>query len=329
MPLAPSPTGGIQDRNMAPDPGEVKSLARLLGTLAAEAATAEILVSPKPGLVDPQDRGNHRDMDWTTFLISSAALAPHWEHQARRGLEGISPSAALPSLQARGRTMEADMFAATGGINTHKGLIFALSLWLYAAGRALFLRISPSLETLGTLAGAPVTGCVDRDLRSLREALPPRPLTHGERLFLERGVTGIRGEAEEGFPSVVRFGLPALREALDGGAPQEGAALGALLALMETCEDSNVIHRGGYPYWSGPYRQEVARARRTFDPLRGNHEALLPLDRLLRAHRASPGGAADLLACTLFADRFLSTLGSTPLFLYLQRQQNHEGVDLP
>ena len=24
-----------------------------------------------------------------------------------------------------------------------------------------------------------------------------------------------------------------------------------------------------------------------------------------------------------------STLGSTPLFLYLQRQQNHEGVDLP
>lgn len=313
-----SPHGGMtapQNRTMTPDLRSVKTgvtLETLLGALASEATAAEILVSPKPGLVDPRDSGCHKDMDWTTFLLSAAALAPHWGPQARPGLEGVPPSSAFPLLRERGRLMERDMFAATGGVNTHKGLIFALSLWLYAAGHTIRRGQLGTPETLGALAGSPVAGCVERELHPLRETLPPRPLTHGERLFLEHGVTGIRGEAERGFPGVVHRGLPALREARSAGASRNDAALAALLALMSSCEDSNVIHRGGYPFWVGPYLQEVARAREAFDPPRGNHEALLPLDRLLRAHRVSPGGAADLLACTLFVDPLLSPLAANP-----------------
>lgn len=158
-----------------PGSREVKSLARLLGILAAEAATAEILVSPKPGLVDPQDRGNHRDMDWTVPLSQLRRPWPPTGNTRPEGAWwGFPPPQPCPPLQARGRTMESDMFAATGGINTHKGLIFALSLWLYAAGRTLFLRIPPSPEALGTLAGAPRRGAWTRiSVPSGRPSAPP------------------------------------------------------------------------------------------------------------------------------------------------------------
>ena len=105
-------------------------------------------------------------------------------------------------------------------------------------------------------------GAVERELGALLAEPPRRALTNGERLYVEHGVTGVRGEAERGFPSVINAGLPALRRALESGASFNDAGLAALLSIMLVCEDSNVMHRAGYEYWRGG----VSRPRRRSAP---------------------------------------------------------------
>jgi triphosphoribosyl-dephospho-CoA synthetase len=290
--------------------------------LAALACDEEVEIRPKPGLVDPEDTGCHEDMDRWTFHLSGVALAPLWGRQARIGLEGTPPEAALPLLRSPGCEMERTMFAATGGVNTHKGLIFALSLLLYGAGRALrFGRFLP--EEILRNASEAVAGCTARELLRLRASpgTSPSRLSHGEGLFLRLGVSGIRGEAERGFPSL-RGALGALDRARRGGAGRNEGALSALLLLMGTCEDTNVIHRGGIDFFLGIYRGETFRAYRSFDPARpGGYDPVRALDALLRSRRASPGGAADLLACTLFLDRCRDIVINDDI-VYLYRQQS-------
>ena len=275
--------------------------AALLGTLATWALLWEVSAAPKPGLVDRRGSGAHDDMDMGTFLRSAQALAPHWALQARTGLEVEDPLAAMELLRRRGRTMEEEMLRATGGVNTHRGLVFALSLILWGAGRLLARQEIPRGPAVAREASRLVEGCVARELEPLKKNPPARRLSHGERLYLLHGVTGIRGEAEGGFPSIVTSGLPTLTLSLAEGASLEEALIDALLALMERCEDSNVIHRGGFALWQERYLPLVGQFRRSHGRWDDSkRQALKRLDDLFRRERISPGGAADLLACTLF-----------------------------
>jgi metallo-beta-lactamase family protein len=72
-------------------------------------------------------------MDVPLFEKSAAALLPYFEDAARMGMElcGIKP------LRERGKSAEEEMFAATGGVNTHKGLIYSMGLLLAGMGRSL------------------------------------------------------------------------------------------------------------------------------------------------------------------------------------------------
>ena len=198
---------------------------------------------PKPGLVDRFGPGSHRDMDFATFLLSMTALAPFWQRQALWGLAGIPPGEALPCLRRTGLKMDAAMYRATSGVNTHKGLIFALSLLLYGAGRCLLLGQGLQPSKVAAAAASAARGCCERELFSLAQSPPSRPLTGGERIFLEHGVTGIRGEAEGGFPTVLRHGLPSFRKALSRGATRHDSALHPFDLMMHG-EDTNVIAEG-------------------------------------------------------------------------------------
>ncbi len=66
----------------------------------------------------------------------------------------------------------------------------------------------------------------------------------GEALLAE-GVTGIRGEAERGFPAVIEVALPCLRKLLSDGAALNDALAETLLLLMTATEDTNILARGG------------------------------------------------------------------------------------
>ena len=57
----------------------------ILAQFAARALLEEVAVTPKPGLVDRANNGAHKDMDFSTFQASAAALTPYWEACFRSG----------------------------------------------------------------------------------------------------------------------------------------------------------------------------------------------------------------------------------------------------
>ena len=101
-----------------------------IGALAHLAMLSEVSATPKPGLVDRMTNGAHDDMDFFTFLASATALRTSFDTFAELGRAHAKEpvSALLPHLQAAGIIAERHMFAATHGVNTHKGMIFSLGL---------------------------------------------------------------------------------------------------------------------------------------------------------------------------------------------------------
>lgn len=282
---------------------QVKHFSHLtLWQAAAEAVADEIATAPKPGLVDPLGPGCHLDMTWRTFIKSAQAIGPFWEYQALIGLSGTSPSESLRRLRFIGVEMEKKMFAATSGINTHKGLIFLLSLLLYGAGYCIYSRKELTPENISYFASGSVKGLISRELGSLSEKIVSGNLTNGERLFIKHGITGARGEAEKGFPSLLKHGLPELRRVSSMGASINSSHIAALLSIMYNCEDSNVIHRGGYDFWQSDYKNMVKETIEKFDPLSEDYRPIEDLEKKFLRCRISPGGSADLLCCSIFID---------------------------
>ena len=151
------------------------SEAEFLATAAYEASVREVMTTPKPGLVDSEGSGCHDDMDCALFLKSARALAPFWVRQARAGLDGTPLELAAARLRAAGVEMERAMAEATGGVNTHKGLVYLMSLLLYGAGYAVFSGAPRSAEGRGGLCGARrARSGRARARRSARRASAPR-----------------------------------------------------------------------------------------------------------------------------------------------------------
>lgn len=259
--------------------------ARELGRLATRSLLYEVCVTPKPGLVDRNNSGSHRDMDIFTFMDSTAALAPYFEDCARIGMETaeLPPAETFARLRLRGRAAEGEMSRATGGVNTHRGAIFTLGLLCGACGRT-------GSRDPARLAAA--CGDMTRGL-SRRELAQAPPRSAGQRVWAQYGHTGVRGQAEAGFPALLQTGLPALRRALEAGLSLNDAGARTLLALLRVTEDTNIIARRG--------PETLTRLQRELEALPEPDEAaLLRLDREFIAQNISPGGSADLLAATFF-----------------------------
>ena len=249
--------------------------AETVGEMAENALLAEVHFTPKPGLVDEANNGAHRDMDVPLFERSAHALRPCFEEFVRLGIQGASPAA----LQQAGVRAEQAMFAATGGVNTHKGAIYSGALLLHAAGRLL------SGEEEGDLC----------ELAAQTAAAIPAPTgTHGAAVRAQCG--GIRTEAVSGYPTAQAV----LRQLRQSG------PLDALLLSMSRLDDSTLWHRGGSEgaqlvrsraadILAAPASEREARTRR--------------LDAELIERNLSPGGSADLLAMAFFLEKALPLLG--------------------
>ena len=287
------------------DEDRARRVARRLAEFALRAALYEVSLAPKPGLVDRFSAGAHDDMDFYTFLNSSAALAPRFEALAAAGWAsaGDPPAAWLPRLRELGLEMERAMRAATGGANTHKGLIFLVGLALFGAARTIRARGAWDERAFRRAVGATVRGLAERELGGPADV---DELSHGELAARRHGARlagGARREAERGFPTVFRAGLPELRRRAPEGLPARGAAeidgalRPALHALIAAGRDTNVLHRGGTAVLSGLRRR--AKAALLADGRDGG-AAERERARYALARRASAGGAADLLAVSLF-----------------------------
>lgn len=286
------------------------------------ALLAEVSATPKPGLVDRRDNGAHTDMCFDTFVASTAAIVPHLTEMARVGFEWEDTEVCHRSAQSgstecatdkanadhshcslfraiRPIGMEAEraMFAATGGINTHKGMIF--SMGLIAAASGLYYRrhgnFQPEaiLELSGTL-------CLDELKRDFVSMDPEHPKTHGEKLYARYGSRGIRGEAMNGFPAIRDVALPVIRRGMNHGAAAANQAyLNTLLALMAQVDDTNVLIRTS-PELLAFEKAEAARiiALGGADTDAGMDALRLLNEEFIRLN-ISPGGCADLLAVTI------------------------------
>ena len=136
-------------------------------------------------------------------------------------------------------------------------------------------------------------GLTARDFAGLT---PETARTAGQKLYLRYGVTGVRGQAEAGFPAVGKIGLPKLEAALSQGKSIKEAGRTALLAMLADTVDTNMIHRGGYEQAKAASEQAKRLLER--EPFPGA-KALEEMNRDFVEKTLSPGGTADLLAMTL------------------------------
>ncbi len=260
-----------------------------ISLLAVNALKDEARLTPKPGLVDSNNSGAHKDMDLALMLRSAESLEPYFADAAELGIKCGAGSSediadAAPALQKRGIKAEKEMFEATGGVNTHKGAVYGLGLLCFGAGTF----VSGGLDSVRTASEA-------------ASAIPPAdPATHGNlvRSRFAEGPAGARDEAVSGFPNAVA----ALCELNIGMHP-----LYALVGIMADLTDTNVLWRGGAE--GASFVKNTAKNLRRISQRDGQEafiEALLAADADFTARNLSPGGSADILAQAMFLQSLMN-----------------------
>lgn len=281
-------------------------LAEVYAKLAEESILTEALLTPKPGLVDAKDSGAHKDMDIFTFVRSAVSLRDGFKEMFLAGaMNEIPLNNLLSIIRPIGIRMEQEMFGATKGINTHKGIIFSMGLLLAALGRLLkedqFAgERMPSLnpqdtERIFSVIMGVTEGLVSKDFADIHQK---SALTHGEKLYLEYGFTGIRGEAEKGYPVLRDEVLPYLRNRKEKLSYEE-TLLEVLFLLMRHVEDSNIVTRGGIE--SLGYVRSTAEKFLADGGMRQEdaYEKIQIMNETFISRNLSPGGAADLLSLAI------------------------------
>ncbi|MDR2870211.1 MAG: citrate lyase holo-[acyl-carrier protein] synthase [Deferribacteraceae bacterium] len=268
--------------------------AEIASKQAMRALLYEVSISPKPGLVDRHNSGAHTDMDFFTFIDAATELGSYFRDITKIGAATRTTPLAelLPLLRARGIQADEEMFAATGGVNTHKGLIFSLGIICAVIGRrGLFCTTTDDILADAGQVAAQALG----DLKNTNVQ------THGELVFAKHGMAGVRAEAAKGFPSVRDIGLPLLVYLCEehGFSINDGGVM-VLLKLMSKVADTNIVSR------SSPEKlaEIQKRANDIFKSSIVNRDELIKqatqLDEELIKENISPGGCADLLAITYF-----------------------------
>ena len=265
-----------------------------VGQYLTQAILLEVSTHPKPGLVTRLSNGAHKDMSIFTFMMSSAVLSKAFNDlqdigQAHRG----TLAELFCKLRSYGVGAEAELLRVTKGVNTQRGILFAGGIVSAVSGYAMNMGLSR--DALLPMIKEMAAGLVARELKNIDHAA----MTAGEKLYYKYGITGIRGEVENGFPSVVNYGLPALEDAFDKGATINDALVHALISLMTVVEDSNVIWRTDYDTLLEVQRiaENILSLGSAFTEK--GRMAIAETERYFLQRRISPGGSADLLSVTI------------------------------
>ena len=283
----------------------------LLAALAERALLLELNTPMKPGLVGPDGPGAHKDMDYDTMLMGIKALRPFWSRMAM--------ASGPDELRSLGIEAEKAMLSATSGVNTHRGAIFALGMAVNAAGCRT--------ETINN------EQVMQNALCEIAQGILRNYLNNNE---LHSTLVGARRIALTGYSELLTDWLPfyrmavkdtlssaSLRDPIRANAPERvsfTALQMTLLRIMSTLDDTCVIKRVGYDRAQEVKREAAALMasaqpsaeenyfsgrcpKNQFSPANaGLTHADALKDMCIRYAREgiSPGGAADMLALTLF-----------------------------
>jgi len=275
---------------------EAACFADRVAGLAVRALMTEACTTPKPGLVDRANCGAHGDMDIFTFIDSAVTLYPYFRSVVMLSLNHSDTlDNLLPALQPLGIQAEGEMFRATNGVNTHKGAIF--SLGVICAAVAILAG-----SQAGDAKSLPATCAAIAKSRSRGAS---ESATGGEVAFAKYGIGGILAEAAAGFPAVFGIALPAIRAYIHRGASLQDAAVVALLRLIATVDDTNIVTRCGINVLRN-IQEKVGERIAGFDDIGQYLRYAKELDGEFIRQNISPGGCADLLAAALFVHYMLS-----------------------
>ncbi|CAJ2233376.1 triphosphoribosyl-dephospho-CoA synthase CitG [Fructilactobacillus sanfranciscensis] len=268
--------------------------------LAVEAMLDEVVTWPKPGLVDPISNAGHTDMNVYTFINSSVTMMPYFKACWNLGnqFQESDLTELFRQLRPIGVTAEKTMFAATNGVNTHKGIVFILGIMVTALGYANQKKLN-TVSDLINIEKQMTTGLVKNDLEKASTGL----LTAGQKQFQQLGLTGIRGETEAGFPLVIEYGLPIYESAQ---LPQNERNLIALLAIIAHNSDSNLIKRAHNSDLVTQVQTDAQQIVTNYQETgRLDKDRLEKLCDKCATHNLSLGGSADLLILTIFLEKLI------------------------
>ena len=245
------------------------TLPYIIAHLATQALQAELDTTPKPGLVDKDNNGAHRDMDYALMQLSINTLHPYFVRLALLGFADTLPS--HTSIKDAGIEAEKAMLAATNGVNTHKGALFSMGLAVVAAayeekkaaankeerGKEKEERGKErekekredslvSIENLTPIESiASPLSSLQLTIKALAASFPDTSGTHGSKAKqLSNGTTTIKGaldNAREGYEKLFAEWLPFYNERRKS---HDAHALHkTLLRIMCDLDDTNVIYR--------------------------------------------------------------------------------------
>ncbi|WP_407257089.1 triphosphoribosyl-dephospho-CoA synthase [Klebsiella quasipneumoniae] len=170
-------------------PLHAESRVSWLADTASACLIDEARLSPKPGLVDSRGSGAHQDLTLALMERSARSLQPTFHALAQQSWRRPADIALRETVGRLGREGEAQMMQATGGVNTHRGAIWALGLLVSA---------------VAMLGSGSFTG----DRRHRRRPRPsarrpaPKSFSKGLRASRRWQVPGAREEAQRGFPHI-------------------------------------------------------------------------------------------------------------------------------
>ena len=247
------------------------TLPYIIAHLATQALQAELDTTPKPGLVDKDNNGAHRDMDHALMQLSINTLHPYFVRLALLGFADTLPS--HTSIRDTGIEAEKAMLAATNSVNTHKGALFSMGLAVVAAAyeekkAAANKKVRGkeerkeergkerekeeredslvSIENLTPIESqASPLSSLQLTIKALAASFPDTSGTHGSKAKqLSNGIITIKGaldNAREGYEKLFAEWLPFYNERRKS---HDAHALHkTLLRIMCDLDDTNVIYR--------------------------------------------------------------------------------------
>lgn len=279
------------------------TLPYIIAHLATRALHAELDTTPKPGLVDKDNSGAHRDMDHALMSRSIRAIHPYFVRLALLGFAADMPSHA--DIVKTGIEAERAMFEATNGVNTYKGALFSMGLAVVAAAGKAWQGYSITPQALSAA------------ISKLAFAFPDTKGTHGSKAKQTAAsetatFKGALDNAREGYPMLFNDWLPFYANLSKNGEPH--ALHLTLLRIMCDLDDTNIVYRTSLAMMKQVKEESRDVLSRWSEATHGtpqddggtNLDTILgDMNRSFVQRNISPGGSADMLSLVVFINGVL------------------------
>ena len=279
------------------------TLPYIIAHLATRALHAELDTTPKPGLVDKDNSGAHRDMDHALMSRSIRAIHPYFVRLALLGFATDMPS--HDDIVKTGIEAERAMFEATNGVNTYKGALFSMGLAVVAAAGKAWQGSSITPQTLSAA------------ISKLAFAFPDTKGTHGSKAKQTAAsetatFKGALDNAREGYPMLFNDWLPFYANLSKNGEPH--ALHLTLLRIMCDLDDTNIVYRTSLAMMKQVKEESRSVLSRWSEATHGtpqddggtNLDTILgDMNRSFVQRNISPGGSADMLSLVVFINGVL------------------------